>query len=151
MSHGLAETENRIVIRGDPDRVFALAAAVEQWPEFLPHYRFVRVLAEEEDARIVEMAARRGVIPVRWISRQWRDPATRRIRFRHVGGLSRGMAVEWRIDPCPEGTQVVIHHLLKLDLPLIGSAVGTWIVGEQFVRVIAGRTLACLKARVERE
>jgi ribosome-associated toxin RatA of RatAB toxin-antitoxin module len=166
----MSETENRIVIRGDPDRVFALAAAVEGWPEFLPHYRWVRVLAapdgplaeenadaesegslSEGRARVVEMAARRGILPVRWIARQWRNPAARRICFRHIGGLSRGMAVEWRIDPCREGTQVVIWHGLSLELPLVGSRLGAWIVGEQFVRVIAGRTLACLKERVESE
>lgn len=147
----MAETENQIVIRGDADRVFELAAAVERWPEFLPHYRWVRVLRDEGESRVVAMAARRDLIPVRWVARQWRDPAARRIRFRHVGGLSRGMDVEWRIDPCPEGTRVVIWHALDLTLPLVGSRLGVWIVGEQFVRVIAGRTLACLKRKVEAE
>jgi ribosome-associated toxin RatA of RatAB toxin-antitoxin module len=147
----MAETQNQIVIRGDPDRVFALAAAVEAWPEFLPHYRWVRVLVNEEESRLVEMAARRDLLPVRWVARQWRDPAARRIRFRHVGGLSRGMDVEWRIDPCEGGTRVEIWHGLDLELPLIGSRLGAWIVGEQFVRVIAGRTLACLKRKVESE
>jgi ribosome-associated toxin RatA of RatAB toxin-antitoxin module len=147
----MVETENQVVIRGDPDRIYTLASAVDGWPEFLPHYRWVRILSDEGGARVVEMAARRDWIPVRWVARQWRDPAARRIRFRHVGGLTRGMDVEWRIDPGPEGTRVAIHHALSLEVPLIGSSLGRWIVGEQFVRVIAGRTLACLKRRVEQE
>lgn len=146
----MSETENQILIRGDPDRVFELAAAVERWPEFLPHYRWVRVLAEEGDCRVVEMAARRGRIPIRWVSRQWRDPESRRIRFRHIGGLSRGMAVEWRIDPIPEGTRVVIWHGLGLEVPLVRTSVGVRIVAG-FVKAVAGRTLACIKERVESE
>jgi ribosome-associated toxin RatA of RatAB toxin-antitoxin module len=145
------DTENQIVIHADPDRVFALAAAVERWPEFLPHYRWVRVLNEDAGCRTVEMAARRSWLPLRWVSRQWRDPEARRIRFRHIGGLSRGMTVEWRIDPVPEGTRVVIWHGLELEVPLVGTALGRRIVGEGFVRPIAGRTLACIKARVESE
>lgn len=150
------ETQNQIVIRGDPDRVFQLAADVEGWPEFLPHYRWVRVLEEEGESRVVEMAAWRSWLPVRWIARQWRDASARRIRFRHIGGLSRGMEVEWRIEPVAEtgsgpGARVTIWHGLSLKAPLLGTGVGRWIVGEQFVRVIAGRTLACLKQRVEGE
>jgi ribosome-associated toxin RatA of RatAB toxin-antitoxin module len=92
------ETANEIVIRGDPDRIYSLAAAVEEWPTFLPHYRWVRVYGREGNRRTVEMAAWRSGIPVRWLSHQWLWPEERRITFRHIGGLSRGMDVEWRIE-----------------------------------------------------
>ena len=36
------EVTTRIRMRADPDVVFALAAAVEDWPRLLPHYRRVR-------------------------------------------------------------------------------------------------------------
>src|SRR5262245_25655334 len=93
------ETANEIVIQGDPDQIYALAAAVEEWPTFLPHYRWVRVHGREGNRRTVEMAAWRSGIPVRWVSHQWLWPEERRITFQHIGGLSRGMAVEWRIEP----------------------------------------------------
>jgi hypothetical protein len=92
------ETANEIVIQGDPDRIYSLAAAVEEWPTFLPHYRWVRVYGREGNRRTVEMAAWRTGIPVRWVSHQWLWPEERRITFRHIGGLSRGMDVEWRIE-----------------------------------------------------
>ena len=38
-------TETRITIQGDIDRIFALASAVEDWPRWLPHYRWVHVLS----------------------------------------------------------------------------------------------------------
>src|SRR6478609_1404847 len=93
------QTSNEILIAGDPDRIYELAAAVEEWPTFLPHYRWVRVHDREGNRRTVEMAAWRTGIPVRWLSHQWLWPEERRITFRHIGGLSRGMDVEWRIEP----------------------------------------------------
>jgi ribosome-associated toxin RatA of RatAB toxin-antitoxin module len=147
----MGATENRVVIQGDARRVFELAWAVEEWPNWLPHYRWVRLLAEADGKRTVEMAASRTGWPVRWISDQWADRERLRIRFRHVGGLSRGMDVEWRIDPGPEGVRVSIRHELCLEAPVLRSAPGRWVVGELFVKAIAARTLACLKARVEAE
>lgn len=147
----MSATLNQVVIRGDARRIFELAWAVEEWPNWLPHYRWVRLLAVEPERRTVEMAASRTGWPVRWVSQQWAEPDRLRIRFRHVGGLSRGMDVEWRIDPGTEGVHVAIHHELCLETPLLRSAPGKWVVGELFVKAIASRTLACLKARVEAE
>jgi len=170
------ETANQIEIRGDPDRIYSLAAAVEEWPTFLPHYRWVRVYGREGNRRTVEMAAWRTGIPVRWLSHQWLWPEERRITFRHIGGLSRGMDVEWRIevqaeddsrqvtgnsgqttesDPAivasplsPPLVRVTITHELALEVPVIRLPPGQWVVGELFVKAVASRTLACLKQRV---
>ena len=38
-------------------------------------------------------------IPVTWRSRTWHEPATRRLRFVHVAGATRGMDVTWTIEP----------------------------------------------------
>ena len=48
-----------ITIQGDIDRIFALASAVEDWPRWLPHYRWVKVLSGDRTDRIVAMAAHR--------------------------------------------------------------------------------------------
>src|SRR5215212_7551283 len=173
------ETANEIVIQGDPDRIYALAAAVEEWPTFLPHYRWVRVYGREGNRRTVEMAAWRTGIPVRWLSHQWLWPEERRITFRHIGGLSRGMDVEWRIEvqtgdgamgrrgeraPDNDGlifagrsvapslpvVRVTITHELALEVPVVRLPPGQWVVGELFVKAVASRTLACLKQCVEK-
>lgn len=173
---GAHQTANEIVIRGDPDRIYGLAAAVEEWPTFLPHYRWVRVYGREGNRRTVEMAAWRSGIPIRWLSHQWLWPEERRITFQHIGGLSRGMRVEWRIEKAsgvrrealvggsrsessaltphtsrltPPLVRVTITHELWLELPVVRTRAGQWVVGELFVKAVAGRTLACLKQRVE--
>ncbi|HEU5430218.1 MAG TPA: SRPBCC family protein [Thermomicrobiales bacterium] len=151
-------TENSVVIRGPLDRVVALAADVEAWPRFLPHYRWVTLLEGGGDRKLVEMAARRGWWPVRWRALQTIDRSTSppTIRYRHVWGPTRGMEVGWEFRPEPAGIVVRIWHELDLQWSLVGStplgrAIAAGVIGPGFVGPIASQTLATIKAIVERE
>ena len=144
------QTSNRIQIQADPDLIFRLAGEVEFWPAILPHYRDVRVLRRQGDKRLVYMAAWRDAIPVSWTSIQWLDPAARRIVFRHVKGVTRGMDVEWRIAPRPDGVvDVSIEHWLDLAWPLVGRFAAERVIGPLFVEYIAGKTLRRIKEIAE--
>ncbi len=140
---------NEIWIRGTPEEVMALAFDLPRWPEFLPHYRYVRILETVGDRLTVEMACVRSGIPLKWRSHLWVRPEERRMRFRHVGGPARGMDVEWVLEPVDGGARASIRHDLSLQVPLVRTALGRWIVGELFVRAVASRTLAYLKLAVE--
>ena len=131
------------------ERVFALAAEVERWPEILPHYRYVRPLPDPRGERRFAMGARRGPIPVTWeaIQRPMRDE--RRIEFVHTGGVTRGMWVAWRFEERDGHLDVSIEHRLDLSWPLVGELVARTIIGPQFIEAIAGRTLRCVKALAE--
>lgn len=133
------------------DTVFAYAARVEDWPRLLPHYRGVRVVEVRGNARLVEMRARRGAIPVWWWARQVVLPAEGRIQYTHVRGVTRGMEVEWRLAPSDGSVSVTIVHDLSLRWPLVGRAVGEWIIGPQFVGPISGATLRRIKWLVEQQ
>ena len=140
----------RTRIRAPYGRIFGLAADVERWPERLPHYRYVRALPDPSGERRFAMGARRGAIPVRWEALQRPLPDERRIEFQHVGGVTRGMDVEWRFDPAGDGEwDVSIHHQLDLRWPLVGGLVARRVIGPQFIDAIAGRTLNRIKALAE--
>lgn len=130
------------------ERVFALAADVERWPELLPHYRYVRRLPDTAE-RHFEMGARRGPIPVRWRAIQRPLPAERRIEFVHTGGVTRGMEVAWRFEERGDGLDVSIEHELELAWPLIGGFAASRVIGPQFIEAIAGRTLRRVKELAE--
>jgi uncharacterized membrane protein len=137
-------------MRAPYDTVFDLAAAVERWPEILPHYRFVRPIPDPEGERRFAMGARRGPLPVRWeaIQRPMRDD--RRIEFVHTGGVTKGMWVAWRFADAPDGTlDVSIEHRLDLGWPLIGGWAAEHVVGPQFIEAIAGRTLRRIRDLAE--
>ncbi len=144
---------NAIHIRADPAVVFKLAAEIEQWPLFLPHYRYVRVLRRgpARGFKIAVMGARRDVIPVTWTTTQelFPDESPLRIRFRHIRGVTRGMDVAWLLTPDPAGVHVEIRHAFDPPWPLVPDWLVARIVGEFFVGGIAGRTLGCVKATAE--
>jgi aromatase len=143
------ETTTRIRMQADPDVVFALAAAVEDWPRLLPHYRRVRVLRRDGRRALVQMAASRDGIPVHWTAIQELHPAERRITFRHVGGATRGMEVAWTLRPDGDAVLVEIWHGFRPRWPLVPDALVHLIVGRFFVENIAGKTLRRIKALAE--
>ena len=145
------QTTNSIVIRGDVDRIYDLTANIQDWPELLPHYRYVRVEEQSELHKIAAMGASRNGFPVRWRCRQELVPEDRRILFKHIGGITRGMEVEWRLEPGPEGVKVTIFHELRYAVPLLGPMFAEYIVGRLFVHNIAGKTLKCIQKKVEAE
>jgi ribosome-associated toxin RatA of RatAB toxin-antitoxin module len=141
-----------IDIVASPALVFALAHDVERWDRLLPHYARSRVVGRRDDGSlVVEFVARRPLIgvlglgiPVAWRSRTWNEPATRRLRFIHLAGATRGMDVTWRIEAAGAGTHVAIEHDFRPRVPAFA-----WLVDRFVTRPVAGRTLATFKALAE--
>jgi uncharacterized membrane protein len=145
------QTANTIEMAGALDQIVALAADVERWPVILPHYRWVTLMDGGGDHKTVEMAARRGWIPVKWRAIQdvERDGGTPVIRFRHIGGVTKGMDVAWRFEPKPGIVTVRIDHDFRPPWPLVGPVVADHIIGPHFIEAIAGKTLRTIKGIVE--
>lgn len=141
-----------IDVAASPDLVFALARDVERWERLLPHYARSRAVERRADGTlVVDFIAHRPLIgllglelPVTWRSRTWNDPPTRRLRFVHVAGATRGMHVTWRIEPTSDGAHVAIDHDFQPRIPLFATFVDRF-----FTRPIAGRTLATFRALAE--
>lgn len=147
------QTETSIDIQADPMTVYQFGAQTERWPEILPHYRWVYVLDEAGDSRLVEMAARRSFYlfdwPVRWWAKQTNFPDEPRIAFTHVGGITKGMEVEWLFTPIEDGVRVTITHDLDLQWPVIGGIAADYVIGPVFIEGVAGRTLEHVKELAE--
>ena len=145
----MTETNTTIVIGAPAKRIYDLAVATERWPELLPHYSCVRILEERPGRRIVEMAARRDFIPIRWVAEQFSDPERPTIRFRHVRGWTRGMEVEWRFEPLEGATRVTIEHRLVFLFPVAAEWLGRNLVSKFFIEDVARKTLARMKVLAE--
>jgi ribosome-associated toxin RatA of RatAB toxin-antitoxin module len=142
-------TRNTVEIAASPHAVYALAAATENWPRILPHYRYVRVLEEHGPTRVVAMGAWQNVFPIRWVAEQTNDPRTPHIAFRHVRGWTRGMDVDWIFEPLGAGTRVTIEHRLRFAFPLAAEWLGKHLVSDYFVHGVAAKTLARVKVLAE--
>ena len=153
------ETVDEQVVRAPLQRIFALARDVEHWPALLAHYRYVRF--RQRDAThggVVEMAANRpfGLIdwPTWWLSEmEVRTPAgaAPEIRFRHIGGITKGMDVAWTFEDLGHATLVKIIHVWDgPSWPIIGVEAARMVIGPVFVHGIASRTLSGLAQVAER-
>ena len=153
-------TVDETVMRASPEACYAKGADVERWPEWLPHYRWVRFQRRDGfGTGRVEMAARRGFgplpWPVWWVSEMRVDEARPAVIYRHVDGITTGMDVEWTFEDRGDGTTLVriVHDwpagpAWPLPAPLrrwIGSA----IIGPVFIHHVASRTLAGIRRAVE--
>ena len=138
-------------VAAPPELVYRLARDVTRWDRLLPHYARSAVVRDDGDVLVCDFIARRAFvpllglgIPVTWRSRTWHEPATRRLRFVHVAGATKGMDVTWTIESAADGTRVDIAHDFRPRMPGLAA-----LVDAAFTRPIAGRTLATFKALAE--
>lgn len=150
------QTLDERIVRADLRTMFTVAAAVEQWPAYLAHYRFVRFRERAADGGgIVEMSANRpfGLAnwPTWWLSEMQVNHQAPSVRFRHIGGMTKGMDVEWSFAPTADGgTHVRLLHVWDGPRwPFIGVFAATQVIGPVFVHGIASRTLEGLARSVE--
>jgi hypothetical protein len=153
-------TETVLFMQAPKKRIFDLAAAIEDWPTILPHYRGVDILERADDGnrKVVRMSAYRELggkarLPVTWRSVQICEPENGRIIFKHTGGVATGMWVEWNLtdDRWGRGVRVGITHSLRYPVGVLNGWFADQIVGHAFVENIAGRTLATIKGIAESE
>jgi ribosome-associated toxin RatA of RatAB toxin-antitoxin module len=151
------QTVDQQLVRTNVYSIFDLARNVEEWPAYLDHYRFVRFRERARDGGgLVEMSANRpfGYLnwPTWWLSEMSVDDRAPAIRFRHVGGVTRGMDVEWQFTRRNDYAQVRIVHVWDGPRwPLVGIFAARHVIGPVFIHGIASRTLAGLAAVAERE
>ena len=157
LGRAMTTLDERIVHAPTRD-IFELARRVEEWPSQLRHYRRVRFRSRTADGGgLVEMSANRpfGLLswPTWWLSEMTVDAVAPAIRFRHVGGITTGMEVEWSFRPVAAGagTHVEILHVWDGPRwPLVGIVAATTVIGPVFVHGIASRTLEGLAVVAER-
>ena len=141
-------TANSIVMNAPKLRIFEVAANLEKWPTFLPHYRYIHYLERGANRNVVKMAARRGNIPVSWVSEEVIDPDKYEVRFRHLKAWTKGMEVVWSFVEQPSGVLVSIGHDLHFRIPPL-SPIAEPIIGGFFISYVANQTLKHMKAYVE--
>ncbi|HET9453869.1 MAG TPA: SRPBCC family protein [Gemmatimonadaceae bacterium] len=149
---GRMRTVDEAVVRAPLDDIFALAADVESWPRHLSHYRYVRFRERQATGGIVEMSANRPFGPLNWPT-WWlslMEVRDRSIRFRHIGGVTTHMDVEWSFAPVTGGTHVSVVHVWDgPPWPLIRTIAARAVIGPVFIHGIASRTVAGLARAAE--
>jgi ribosome-associated toxin RatA of RatAB toxin-antitoxin module len=147
-------TLDEITLTGSMDRAFEVASAVERWPAFLPHYRWVTMLEPQHGTAVVEMAAWRpfGIVkyPTWWVSTMEVVPAAHQIRYTHIKGITAGMDVVWQLSQRQDHIHIsIVHEWTGPRWPVIGGIAANLVIGPVFIHGIARRTLEGVKRESE--
>ncbi len=143
------QTGNSIIIQAPRDVIFETAAALENWPRILSHYRYIRFLESNAQRSIVEMAAVRSGIPISWTSEFVVDRERMELRFLHLKKFTRGMKVVWTFQETALGVLVEIGHVLRFRVAAL-APIAEPIIGGFFIHHVANQTLRALKAHLEK-
>jgi ribosome-associated toxin RatA of RatAB toxin-antitoxin module len=141
-------TGNTILMRAPREQIFAAAADLSRWPDFLPHYRFIHYYERSPARNVVKMAAVRSGIPISWVSEQLIDRERCEVRFHHLKAFTKGMDVVWTFEDTAEGVRVSIIHDLAFRVPAL-APLADLVIGRFFISHVAGRTLECMKRHLE--
>lgn len=150
------ETVDERIVAAPAAAMFDVARDVASWPAHLPHYRYVRLREQGPDGlQVVEMSAFRHFGPIAWptwwLSLMEVVPERPAIRFRHIGGITKHMDVEWSFDTTAAGTRVrIVHAWDGPHWPVVGVHAARHVIGPVFIHAIASRTLAGLARVAER-
>lgn len=99
-----------------PTELFAVAADIEAYPDFLPNCIATRITARDGDVQLVDNVFHWGPLPISFRTRATFDPP-HGIDIRSVDSLLIDLALTWRFDACEDGTDVTFEMDLKLPVP----------------------------------
>jgi uncharacterized membrane protein len=145
----IMHTESSILINAPIADVFEMTSDLARWPACLSHYRWIRWIKGGPDEGVVEMAAMRGVIPIKWVSEFRRDPSGPGLWFRHLSAFTKGMEVRWIYEQHPGGVRIIIDHDLRFRWPLM-APIAEPLIGDFMIGWVAPRTLSGFKKLLEK-
>ena len=72
------------------------------------------------------------------------------VYYKHIDGITRGMAVKWELQRRGDTTFIRLFHTWNgPEWPVIGSVAASLVIGPHFVSAIAQRTLAGVAREAE--
>lgn len=117
-------------VRHSPERMFALVADVERYPEFLPLCEGLTIRSRATDAQgrevlTAEMRVGYKAIHERFTSRVTLDPAGMRVLVEYVDGPFRYLENRWTFTPEGEGCDVGFYISYEFRSVMLGMLMGS--------------------------
>ena len=105
------------------DRLYAIAADVESYPDFLPGCVAARVTAEEADRQVVDNVFGMGLMRVKFRTHAYPEPPTR-LRVISEDGPWRRFELEWRFADEADGGVAALRVEAEFRSPLLAGLAG---------------------------
>lgn len=96
-----------------PAELFAIAADIESYPDFLPNCVATRIVRRTNDVLLVDNVFRWGPLPIKFRTRA-KFEAPHRIDIQSIDALLIDLSLSWRFQAHGEGTKLTFEMSLKL-------------------------------------
>jgi uncharacterized membrane protein len=133
--------ERTIFIRAAPETVFDLVARVEDFPQYSPAIREVRVLGHDTYRWVVSVAG----FGLDWDSVVTEKTRPARFAWRSVRGVENGGL--FRLAPAGGGTELRFAMEYRLANPLLERIIDA--IAAPLMQRVAGEILAQVRRRIE--
>lgn len=124
---------------------FRIVIDVERFPEFMKNVSFARVVAEENDRKIVDWQMIVEEVELEWREEIRYDAEKTRAEFQLVEGIFARFDGHWQVSPMPFGARIELFVEYDLGLPEIDNIIGP-ILKERLLQNLE-LMLTCLTAR----
>ena len=107
------------IVNQSPDELFAVAANIEAYPEFIPGCVATRIRDRKDNIWLVDNVFRWGPVPIRFRTRATLD-APHAIDIKSIDSVLIDLSLSWRFKKQGAGTEVTFEMTLNLPGPKIG-------------------------------
>lgn len=139
--------EEQILIHGNIDEVFAIAADMESYPRYMPDVESVTVLERKEDSTVTDWVTNVEGTPIVWTEVDEFDRANHCIRYRLIEGDLDKFEGEWRFERVGTATRVTLGVDYDFGIPNLTELIGPTL--EVKVRENSQMMLRAMKEHAE--
>jgi uncharacterized membrane protein len=143
----VAQVNASTTIAAPIENVYAVAKAVETFPEFMPDLESVEVLERFNGNTVSRWVGLVQGRKIRWVEEDLWDDRAYRCDFRQREGDFTRYQGSWRFEPVPDGTRTTIDVDFELDIPLAGALLSNLL--KVLMRKNIEGMLSALKGQIE--
>ncbi|MFA5504939.1 MAG: aromatase/cyclase [Vulcanimicrobiota bacterium] len=137
----MPQVERKIVIDGDPQRVYELAKDMESYPNFMPDVESVKVVERGTNSTVTEWVTNVDGTPFLWTEGDNFDDQNLRIDYALIEGDLEKFEGSWSFRPVDGKTEVTLVVDYDFGLPELTELIGPTLhekVGENSEMMLAG-------------
>ena len=126
----MPQFETRRLVKHSPDRMYALVADIERYPEFLPLCEALTIRSRRErdgkELLLADMTVGYKAIRETFTTQVLLTPAERAIDVKYIEGPFRYLDNRWRFEPTPDGG-CSVHFFIDYEFKsrILGALMGS--------------------------